>query len=120
MKDAGCCVIEMTTLSCEYKLHYLLRNTINPICKKDICNNYDQYIYDYYNLVVELLELLTKRKLLIISYFEMQHKIGTNLFPCTITQIIDVHRKIQYNKNKILNNWLVYNTILNKYIINYG
>lgn len=119
--------IELSGITPEYKLHYLIRRNSNPIFEKDICNKYEQDLYDYYNLSVELFRLIIKRKFLIMSYFETQDKIETmddfympNLFPCIREQIIIIHRKIQYNKNIILNNWNIYNNILNKYIIKYG
>ena len=126
MNDANKDWIEMTVLPREYKLHYLLRKNSNPIFEKDICNKYEQHIYDYYNLIEGLTKLLTERKHLINSYFEMQHKLVTandfyraNLFPRIRGEIIYVHRKIQGNKAIILHNWSTYNTILNKYIVKY-
>lgn len=120
-------LIELSRITPEYKLHYLIKENINPIFAKDICNEYEKCIYDYYNFIIELSGLINKRKLLILSCFDMQNRVGTifdfycpDLFPYIREQIITTHRKIQCNKNIILNNWNVYNNILNKYIIKYG
>lgn len=121
------CWIELSGLTPEYKLHYLIKDNCNPIFAKDICNEYEKNIYNYYNLIIELSALINKRKFLILSSFDMQNRVGTvfdfycpDLFPYIREQIITVHRKIQSNKTIILNNWFIYNKILNKYIIKYG
>ena len=128
--------IEMTAISNEYKLHYLLRNYSNPIFSnskpkpnsnsKSIATH-EKDIYEYYNLLLELIMLCNILKFRIISYYETQDKktydyVSSSfyLFPEIKEVIISTHRDIKKRKKHILENWELYNPIITKYIIEYG